>query len=116
MPAGLRHSLPVSRKKWKPGACDRIGEACPCFSYSAAALRNTKENIRMAKARSRFVNFRVTDEEFEQLKVACGRTGDPSMSVFARKVILSAPNLTVGNIIDKLNDLDRRISILEIAA
>lgn len=69
----------------------------------------------MTKARSRFVNFRVTDDEFQQLKIACDRHGDASMSVFARKVILNAPGPAGGNIIDKLDALDRRLSILEIA-
>lgn len=37
------------------------------------------------------------------------------MSVFARKVILNAPTPAAGNVIDKLDALDRRLSILEVA-
>jgi hypothetical protein len=69
----------------------------------------------MRKTRGRFVTFRVTEDEFEQLKIACHRQGDPSMSVFARKVILNAPTPAAGNVIDKLDALDRRLSILEVA-
>ena len=69
----------------------------------------------MLKSRGRFVNFRVTDDEFEQLKIACDRHGAPCLSAFARKVILNAPNANGENFADKLAALQRRLSILEVS-
>jgi hypothetical protein len=69
----------------------------------------------MVKARGRFVNFRVTDEEFEQLKVACDRHGAPCLSAFARQVILNAPNANGEDFADKLAALHRRLSVLEVS-
>ena len=68
----------------------------------------------MPKARGRIVNFRGTDEELKQLKIAYVRHGDRSMSAFARKVILNAPSPAGGNVMDELDALDRRLSILEV--
>src|ERR1017187_9362681 len=47
----------------------------------------------MSTARTRLVNFRVTDEEFERLKTASGRQGARCLSDFARGVMLGSPNL-----------------------
>jgi hypothetical protein len=69
----------------------------------------------MLKARGRFVNFRVTDDEFEQLKIACDRHGSPCLSAFARKVILNTPIASVGDFADKLAALHGRLSILEVS-
>ena len=46
----------------------------------------------MEKVRGRLVNFRVTDDEFEQLKIACDRQGARCLSAFARKMMLNATN------------------------
>ena len=43
----------------------------------------------MQKVRSRLVNFRVTDDEFRQLKDASDRQGARCLSAFARKMVLS---------------------------
>jgi hypothetical protein len=67
----------------------------------------------MQKARDRFINFRVTDDEFEQLKLACDRHGARCLSAFARKVILNTPNTNGENFADKLAALDQRLSTLE---
>jgi hypothetical protein len=69
----------------------------------------------MLKARGRFVNFRVTDDEFVELKAACDRHGAPCLSAFARKVILNTPNANGENLADKLAALHRRLSILEVS-
>ena len=69
----------------------------------------------MLKARGRFVNFRVTEEEFEQLKVACDRQGAHCLSAFARKVILNIPNASGEDFADKLVSLHRRLSVLEVS-
>ena len=59
----------------------------------------------MQQVRGRLVNFRVTDDEFEQLKTACDRQGARCLSAFARKVMLNAPGET--------DDLDRKLAVLE---
>jgi hypothetical protein len=67
----------------------------------------------MQKVRGRLVNFRVTDDEFEQLKIACDRHGARCLSAFARKMILNAGTPNGENHADELAALDRRLSILE---
>jgi len=67
----------------------------------------------MQKVRGRLVNFRVTDDEFEQLKVACDRHGARCLSAFARKLMLSATGDNDENPTDKLRELERRLCILE---
>ena len=73
----------------------------------------------MLKARGRFVNFRVTDDEFMELKAACDRQGASCMSAFARKVILNTPMISAsasgGDFADKLAALQRRLSVLEVS-
>jgi hypothetical protein len=67
----------------------------------------------MQKVRGRLVNFRVTDEEFSQLKVACDRQGARCLSAFARKLMLSATSDNGESHDEKLRELDRRLSTLE---
>jgi hypothetical protein len=67
----------------------------------------------MQKVRGRLVNFRVTDDEFEQLKIACDRQGARCLSAFARKMILNAGTPGSDSHADELATLDRRLSILE---
>lgn len=69
----------------------------------------------MQKVRARLVNFRVTDDEFEQLKTACDRQGARCLSAFARQVMLSAPDASIGDLDRKLAVLDRRLSTLEVS-
>jgi hypothetical protein len=69
----------------------------------------------MLKVRSRLVNIRVTDDEFQELKIACDRHGARCMSAFARKVILSTPNPISENCSVKLAALDRRLAVLEVS-
>jgi hypothetical protein len=61
----------------------------------------------MRKIRTRLVNFRVTDEELEQLKVAADRQGARCLSDFARSVMFG------GSYDDRLLSLDQRLSGLE---
>src|ERR1035437_8185908 len=70
------------------------------------------------KVRSRLINFRVTDEELEQLKTAATVQGARCLSEFARLVMLgtatgaqspAAPESLDG----KLSLLDRRLNVLE---
>jgi hypothetical protein len=65
----------------------------------------------MEKVRGRLVNFRVTDDEFEQLKIACDQHGARCLSAFARKMMLNASNANGENLVERL--ADRRLSILE---
>jgi hypothetical protein len=44
----------------------------------------------MYKVRSRFISFRVTEEEFQQVVAASAQDGSRSFSDFARSVVLSA--------------------------
>ena len=67
----------------------------------------------MEKVRGRLVNFRVTDDEFEQLKIACERHGARCLSAFARKMMLNASSADSENMADRMAVLDRRLSILE---
>jgi len=47
----------------------------------------------MYRLRSRIVNFRVTDEELEQLKNASALRGSRCLSDYARSVILETANV-----------------------
>ena len=67
----------------------------------------------MQKVRTRLVSFRVTDEEFEQLKSACDRNGSRCLSEFARSSMLTNPNRDPENVISKVVVLERRIASLE---
>jgi hypothetical protein len=50
--------------------------------------------------RTRLVNFRVTDEEYEQLQQAAARCGARSLSDYARQTLLE-------------DDLGRRVAVIE---
>lgn len=67
----------------------------------------------MQKIRNRLVNFRVTEEEFEQLKSACDRQGARCLSHFVRDVMLSRPNFDPESMVTKVVALDRRLAELE---
>ena len=69
----------------------------------------------MQKVRARLVNFRVTDDEFQQLKLACDRQGERCLSAFARKVMLSAPEANTQEFAGKLAELERRLSTVEVS-
>ena len=69
----------------------------------------------MQKVRARLVNFRVTDDEFQQLRLACDRQGERCLSAFARRVMLNAPEANTQEIASQLADLDRRLSTLEVS-
>jgi hypothetical protein len=69
----------------------------------------------MRKIRTRLVNFRVTDEEFEQLKTATDRHGARCLSDYARSAMLNVASSRSGAdpVDDKVNSLDRRLTVLE---
>ena len=69
----------------------------------------------MQKVRARLVNFRVTDDEFQQLRLACDRQGERCLSAFARRIMLSAPEANTQEIAGQLAELDRRLSTLEVS-
>ena len=69
----------------------------------------------MRKVRGRLINFRVTNDEFEQLKIACDRQGARCFSAFARQIMLSAPDANPGDLDRKLAVFDRRLSTLEVS-
>jgi hypothetical protein len=70
------------------------------------------------KIRSRLVNFRVTDEELEQLKAAASVQGSRCLSEFARLVMLgTATGAQLPAVSESLNGklslFDRRLNVLE---
>jgi uncharacterized protein (DUF1778 family) len=70
----------------------------------------------MHKVRSRLVNFRVTDEEFERLKNAAEIQGSRCLSEFARLVMLGADSVTAAEarMLDgKFAVFDKRLNALE---
>jgi hypothetical protein len=68
----------------------------------------------MPKARTRLVNFRVTDEEFERIRSASDQHGARCLSDFARAVMFGQPNLhSAGSHDDWLVSVDRRLTALE---
>jgi hypothetical protein len=66
----------------------------------------------MDKVRTRLINFRVTDEEFETLKMACQQQGFRCMSEFARNVMLNSPQ-GAQDVAIQLISLDRHVIQLE---
>ena len=67
----------------------------------------------MQKSRSRLVNFRVTDDEFEQLRISCHRHGANGLSAFVRDVMLNTLAAKPANPAGKLAVIERRLSVLE---
>jgi hypothetical protein len=68
------------------------------------------------KPRSRLVNFRLTEEEYDRLTAVCARKGSPSISDFARASILRTVEAEVGQerpVDTQLASLRERLSDLE---
>jgi hypothetical protein len=65
----------------------------------------------MQKVRTRCVNIRVTDEEFERLREACERKGSRCLSAFARQMMLEGGSPEERHA--DLANFDRRLSALE---
>jgi hypothetical protein len=59
------------------------------------------------KIRTRLVNFRVTDEEFERLKASSDRQGARCLSDFARSIMFG------GTYDDRLLTMDHRLTGVE---
>ncbi len=71
----------------------------------------------MYKVRRRLINFRVTDDEFQQLKAAAALQGCRCLSEFARGVMLGSTGAQFGAAPVQLDSqmvmFDRRLSVLE---
>ncbi len=67
----------------------------------------------MQKVRNHLVNFRVTEEELEQLKNACDRQGARCLSHFVRDVMFQTSLLDAESVANKVTNLDRRVAALE---
>lgn len=74
------------------------------------------------KPRNRLVNFRLTEEEFDQLRQACGDQGARSLSDFARSAVMrqveqpnsAQPLNQLGEVVDQLeNRLQQMLNLLE---
>jgi hypothetical protein len=61
----------------------------------------------MRNLRTRVVNFRVTDEELERLRIASDRQGSRCLSDFARSIIFG------GSYDERLLSLEQRLTGLE---
>lgn len=72
----------------------------------------------MNKLRKRLVNFRVTEQEFERIKIASDRQGARCISEFARSLMLGnldsdSPSDFRDSLDDMLLSHDCRLAILE---
>ncbi len=73
----------------------------------------------MYRLRSRIVNFRVTDEEFERLKTASNVQGSRCLSDFARSVMLTTaaaplpPPGSSARVDSQLQSVEQRLAALE---
>jgi hypothetical protein len=72
----------------------------------------------MNKLRKRLVNFRVTEQEFERIKIASDRQGARCISEFARSLMLgNVDSDSPSDFRDSLDDMllshDCRLAILE---
>ena len=70
----------------------------------------------MYRLRSRSVNFRVTNEEFEQLQTASAQRGSRCLSDFARSVMLETANVPASErrpVDSRILALEKRLDALE---
>ena len=70
------------------------------------------------KARSRLVSFRLTQEELENLRVACLMQGARNTSDFARKAVLQLAEARVhpaAQVLDRFSSVDLRLTEIETA-
>ncbi len=73
----------------------------------------------MYRLRSRIVNFRVTDEEFERLKTASAQQGSRCLSDFARSVMLTTAGAPTHSSMshepceNRMISFERRLAALE---
>lgn len=68
----------------------------------------------MLKTRSRLINFRVTEEEFDRLKSASAGCGARCLSDFARSVMLqTADDAGAPQVEDRLAAIEDRLANLE---
>jgi uncharacterized protein (DUF1778 family) len=69
------------------------------------------------KIRSRLINFRVTEEEFDQLKSAAALKGSRCLSEFARLIMLGTDGAHFPgdqeSVDGKLSIFDQRLNVLE---
>ncbi len=72
----------------------------------------------MYRVRKRLLNFRLTEEEYEQLKTASAQHGARCLSDFARSLILASLSGPAPNGVQPAENmvaLDHRLSVLETA-
>jgi hypothetical protein len=76
----------------------------------------------MQQPRTRLVNFRVTDEEYDRLRTASDQQGARCISDYARTIMLGRPYLYSANLAgapysnsddDRFEAFDRRLTALE---
>lgn len=67
----------------------------------------------MQRPRTRLVNFRVSDDEFNQLRRACSKQGARCLSDFARTVMLTAPTAVQHPLATSMAALEDRVAALD---
>jgi hypothetical protein len=71
------------------------------------------------KARSRLVSFRLTQEELENLRVACVMQGGRNISDFARSAVLQLAEARIHpelQVLDRFSAVELRLSEIETAS
>jgi hypothetical protein len=72
--------------------------------------------VSVLKARSRLVSFRLTQEELENLRVACLMQGARNTSDFARNAVLQLAESRVhpsAQVLDRFSSVEVRLSDIE---
>jgi hypothetical protein len=73
-------------------------------------------NMAITKPRTKLVNFRLSEEEFQEMKTASAQFGARSLSDFARAAVLKSSageTESDGLLRVKLTDLDQKVSEIE---
>lgn len=65
------------------------------------------------KPRTRLINFRVSEEEYDQLRLASERSGARSLSDFARSAILHSFNGDSQSLVPALSGIDRKVDEMQ---
>lgn len=65
------------------------------------------------KRRSRIVIFRLTDDEYEELKAACVDRGARNVSDFARTALLQSVARSRGDLSEKLEQIESGVKRVE---
>lgn len=65
------------------------------------------------KPRTRLINFRVSEEEYDQLRSASEKSGARSLSDFARSAILQTFDGDAQSLAPAINGIDRKVDEMQ---